>query len=237
VVCDLEHIDVRESARKEQRIDILLDVTGQQEASPRHRAEQHDRHAIDRRTVARRLARDVVALRPDRDEGDLVHPQAVAGGDGEAARCTRPRQPRVPRLVGGTGPTHAWLEHRPDAVAVQQQDQAGHMVLVRMGQHDRVDPPVPRGHPAVELLEEAIRVGPAVDKQPPATRALDEDGVALAHIEHGQAGYTRPPAGDDRTGQRDGDHQDGDGRLHARRDPRRRRWIRARGVHRAASAA
>jgi hypothetical protein len=42
------------------------------------------------------------------------------------------------------------------------------MILVRMRQHDSVDPPVPRRDPSIELDQEAIGIGAAVDQQPSA---------------------------------------------------------------------
>ena len=57
------------------------------------------------------------------------------------------------------------------------------MVLVRMAQHEEIDSAVPGRDPSVELDEEPIRIGPAIDEHPRPTIALDEDGVSLAHVE------------------------------------------------------
>ena len=54
------------------------------------------------------------------------------------------------------------------------------MVLVRVGQDDDVDPAVPRREAPIERDEQPVRVRSAVDEQPAAARALDEDRVALA---------------------------------------------------------
>ncbi len=57
------------------------------------------------------------------------------------------------------------------------------MVLVRVGQDQEVDPPIPGRQPGVERQQEPIRVRSAVDQQPPAPSALDQDRVALADVE------------------------------------------------------
>ena len=67
------------------------------------------------------------------------------------------------------------------------------MVLVRVAEHDGVDPPVPRRDPLVEVDEQAVRVRPAVDQQPTAARSFDEDGIALPDVEDRHA--SRSPAG------------------------------------------
>ena len=59
------------------------------------------------------------------------------------------------------------------------------MVLVRVGQDEDVDPAIPRRQPSVELDEEPIGIGAAVDQHPPAAAALDEDRIALADVEDG----------------------------------------------------
>ena len=58
------------------------------------------------------------------------------------------------------------------------------MVLVRVREHHDVDATIPGRQDGVELGEDAVRVGPAVDEHPRAVAALDEDCVALAHVEH-----------------------------------------------------
>ena len=52
-----------------------------------------------------------------------------------------------------------------------------------MGQDEDVDPAVPRRQPPIELDEEPVRIGSAVDEHPAASTALDEDRVALADVE------------------------------------------------------
>ena len=81
------------------------------------------------------------------------------------------------------------------------------MVLVRVRQDDRVDPPVPRRDPLVEDDEEPVRVGAAVDEEPAAARALDEDRVALPDIEHAHPRDAGRSADDHRAGHDDRDDE------------------------------
>ena len=89
------------------------------------------------------------------------------------------------------------LDDPPHPVALEQQRQTGDVVLVRVRQDDRVDPPVPRRDPPVERDEQPVGIGAAVDEQPPAARALDEDRVALPDIEDRDPGDAARPADDD----------------------------------------
>ena len=58
-----------------------------------------------------------------------------------------------------------------------------------MGQDEDVDPSIPGRKAFVERDEEAARIRPAIDDHPAAARALDEDGVALADVEDGEASH------------------------------------------------
>ena len=63
---------------------------------------------------------------------------------------------------------HPRLEHAADAVALEQERQAGDVVLVWMAQDDRVYPAVPRRDPPIEGHEQAIGSGPpSMRSRPP----------------------------------------------------------------------
>ncbi|MEI8333528.1 MAG: hypothetical protein WCH74_06710, partial [Chloroflexota bacterium] len=62
------------------------------------------------------------------------------------------------------------------------------MVVVRVREHDDVDPPVPRRDPRVERGDETLGIGPAVDEEAAAALADDEDRVPLADVEHHDVG-------------------------------------------------
>ena len=81
----------------------------------------------------------------------------------------------------------------PHAVALEEQRQAGDVVLVRVGQHDEVDAPVPGRQLRIEDDEQPIGIRSAVDEHPAAGVTLDEDGVALSDIEDGHPQATVRP--------------------------------------------
>ena len=83
---------------------------------------------------------------------------------------------------------HPRLEHAADPIALEQEREAGDVVLVRMAQDQRVDPAVPRRDPPIEGHEQAIGIGAAVDEEPAAPGTLDQDRVALPDIEHRDPG-------------------------------------------------
>jgi hypothetical protein len=60
------------------------------------------------------------------------------------------------------------------------------VILVRVGEDHQVDSTIPRRNVRIELDEQPIRVGPAVNQQTAPAVALDQDRVPLPDIEHGQ---------------------------------------------------
>ena len=105
-----------------------------------------------------------------------------------------------PRGVAGARSAHPGLEDAADAVALEQECQAGDVILVRVAQDDRVDPAVPRRDPAIEGHEQAIRIRSAVDEEPAAPGAFDEDRVALPDVEDRDPGAGAGCRGDHGTG-------------------------------------
>ena len=86
------------------------------------------------------------------------------------------------------GPAHPRFEHASDVVALEQQRETGHVILVRVGQDHGIDPAIPRWDPPIERDQQAVRVRSTINQQPPASRTLDEDGIALADVEDRDAG-------------------------------------------------
>ncbi|HVL53566.1 MAG TPA: hypothetical protein VM344_04845 [Vitreimonas sp.] len=190
VMGDLEQIELGQAARNERWIDLLLDVAGQQEPSSTDFAKEDDGHVVDARPAVGRFLGDGAAVRPQDGEPDLVDGQSIAG-EQVASRDSRCGETRKPGAIAGARPAHSRLQHPPDAVALQQQGEAGDMILVWVAQDQCVESAVPRRQPLVKRQEQAIGVRAAVDQDPPAPRALDEDGVALPDVEHDD----RRPAG------------------------------------------
>jgi hypothetical protein len=164
VVGDLEEVDVRKPASNQRGIDAFLDVAGEQEPTSRDFAEQHDRDVVDARPRVGRLTRNAAAVRPQHDHRRVVDGQSIARREQRARGAVRGEATR-PRGVAGPRAAHPGLEHLRDAVALEEQREAGHMILVGMGQHERIDPPVPRRQPFVERDDQAIGIRATVDEQ------------------------------------------------------------------------
>jgi hypothetical protein len=64
VVGDLQEVDLRQALRQELRIDVLLDVAGQEEASVADRPEEDDRDVVDASAGIGRRRRYLPADRP-----------------------------------------------------------------------------------------------------------------------------------------------------------------------------
>ncbi len=167
----------------EERVDVVLDVAGQQESPSGDLAEEHDRDVVDPAARIGRLARDAAGIRPQDAEPDVVEGDPGARGEDPVRRRARLAEDPVERGVARAGPAHPGLVDPPDAVALEEERQARDMILVGVGQDEDVDPAVPRRQAPVQLDEEPVRIRPAVDEHPPAAPALDEDRVSLADVE------------------------------------------------------
>jgi hypothetical protein len=82
------------------------------------------------------------------------------------------------------------------------------VILVRVAQDEDIDPAVPGRNPGVELEDQAIGIGSAVDQHSPAPIAIDQDRVALADIENGDVDPTVRPRRDS-----DGSHEERQGKA------------------------
>ena len=169
VVRDLEQVDRGEPSLEQLRIDALLDVAGEQEPMAGDLAQQDDRDVVDRRPAVRRSLRNPVRVRPEHPEVDRIELQPIAGREA-AVRRPALSEHLVPGSIAGSGPDHARLVHPADAVALEQQREPGDVVLVRMRQHQDVDPAVPRRQALVERDQQPAGIGPAIDDHPAAAR-------------------------------------------------------------------
>ncbi len=165
---DLEQIDPWQPVGQQRRVDVFLDVAGQEEPALADDAEQHDRHVVDAAAGIGRFLRHLATHRPEHAHRDLVDRQSITGGDRHPGRRSGSVKLIEPGRVTWSGPPHPGLEDTVDAIALQEQCQPCDVILVWMGQHDGVESPVPRWDPSIELDQEPIRVGPTVDQQPPA---------------------------------------------------------------------
>ena len=204
---------MRQVVLQERRIDALLDVAHEQDATLPDLAEQHDRHVVDAGAAIGWRGGHLAADRPEDAEADLVDVEVVTGREPEPDRRTRSRQVAQPRRVAGPRAAHARLEDPADLVALEQQGETGDVILVRVAEDDGVDPSVPRRDPGVEGDEQAARIRTTVDEQAAAARALDEDRVALADVEDGDPRDPGRSGDHDRAGHRQAEEQRSDARA------------------------
>jgi len=165
MVGDLEEIHAGQATRDQERVDLLLDVAHQEHSPPLEPAEQHDRDVVDALPRVRRFTRHRTRIRPEDLERDIVEAEPVARLEAAGPHAMG-GQSRFPRPVARTGPLHARLDHPADPVPAQQQRESAHVVLVRMGQHDQVDPSIPGCEVVVEEADQPIGVRAPVDEHP-----------------------------------------------------------------------
>ena len=183
VVRNLEQVDAGHPSSKELRIDALLDVTHEQEPLRSDLPEEHDRDVVDRCPAVGRPLGYPVGVRPEDAQPDRVERQPIARRQ-PSARGPAVRECLAPGLVSRPRPHHARLVDAPDAVPLEHQGQPGDVVLVRVAEHEDVDPAVPWRQAFVQRDQEPRRIRSAIDHEPATPPALDQDPVALADIEH-----------------------------------------------------
>ena len=101
-------------------------------------------------------------------------PTSARGGIGEEAL--------IRRILDG----NAAMQHGSDVEAIEDVNQPGDVILVRVRQDEQVDATREEGEVGAQPPEGELRVRPTVDQHRGAARSLDEDRVALADVEHGQ---------------------------------------------------
>jgi hypothetical protein len=212
VMGDLEEVHARDAAGEHDRVDVLLDVAGQQESATADLAVEHDRHVVDAGPRVGWLTGHGAPIGPEDSQADRVNRQAVTRRQTEADRCARPAEALEPGRIARARAAHARLEDPRDPIAIQQQSQAGHVVLMGMTEDDGIDPSIPGRDVTIEHDEQAIGIRTAIDEQTATVRALHQDRIALADIEHGDPHHARGPDGDDGAGDRQRGHEGERGR-------------------------
>ena len=213
MVRHLQRIDPRKAPRDESRVDLLLDVAGEQESLASDVAEEDDRDVVDPSSVIGRLLGHRARVRPEDPEADVIDGQPVAGGEGPAGDAPGCKG-ALERGVSGTRSDHSGLEQTLHPVPVEHGGQTGRVVLVRVGQDDDVDAPIPRRQALVERDEKASGVRTAVDEETTTTLPLQKDRIALPDVENGQARDTVGPVGHGNRERRNGrDQTPGDNPL------------------------
>ena len=206
---DFEQVEpatIRDTGGQQLRIDGFLDVACEQQAACAEVHIQDGRDVVDARTGVGRLERDLPSDRPADVDRGAVQLEVIAGSQ-PASLEREAIESLVEGGVAGARAARADLGHRADAVALQEQRQAGDMILVRVGEHHEIESSVPRRQSFIEDDEESIGIGAAVDQHAAAGVPLDQDGIALSDVEdrHPQAsirpGRTRQGGAADEDGQ------------------------------------
>jgi hypothetical protein len=182
---DLEDLDRWQAALNEHRIDLFLDVSGEEEALAPERPEQDDRHVVDGRAAIGGLGGHRAAIGPQDPEPNAVQREVVARRQTAGLRAEQ-SELRLPCAVAWSRSDHAWLQHRAHPIPREEQRQSADVILVWVGEDDEVEAAIPWRNVRIELNEQPIRVRPTVYEHPPATVALDHDRVALPDVEGDQ---------------------------------------------------
>lgn len=139
MVPSLQHVHRSEQPASEQdSLDRRLGVTSQQCRETTQLQPQHDRTVID---VVLRKRRIGVGLGGIENGGDGVRAEI----EPLAGACQHDRDSGARRIghqavVGRVLERDSGVEHGTHAVAVEDVDQARHVILVRMADHEQVDP-------------------------------------------------------------------------------------------------
>ncbi len=165
---------------------VVLEVTGEQKALVAQADREHDRCPVDGTPVAEHAVGDGLPRWPQYVDADAAQRQAVPLEQAHAAdavpRCRRPQLTHA-----GTLAVHVRLGDAADGVARHQPGQAAGVVLVRMCQDHQVDTSIPHGDALVEPAHQQVRIGATIDEHAAAVGDLQQDGVALADVEHAHA--------------------------------------------------
>jgi hypothetical protein len=205
MVPDLQDVDRRNHPTAQQELlDRRLRIAGE------HRAEgpvaQYRNHrsvvdvAIGQRQAGIGVGREEHLQRRRRVEGDDL---AGAGRDQYAERPGIGQQAVVGRILV----LAIRLDHDAHPEAGQDLHQPGDMVLVRVGDDHQFHSAAGERQRFAEPSQGQIRIRPAVDDGDGTRWRLDQEGVSLADVEHGQVQATVRSGGN-----RDRD-QDGRGRA------------------------
>jgi hypothetical protein len=79
---------------------------------------------------------------------------------------------------------HAGLGDAVDTVARHEARQAAGVVFVGVRQYDQVEVPIPQRDALVKASHQEVRIGAAVDQDAVASGGLQQDGIALADVQH-----------------------------------------------------
>lgn len=146
-----------------------------------HAAEGHAEHEAD--VLAAALGGR------ERHELDRADTETVACGE-RAAGHAGSRGPLPPQTAERHVLQAARLDGEAHVVAVEDREESRAVILVRVRQHDEIDPALPRQQAAAEKRQQPSRIRAAVDEHDRAAE-LQQERVALSDIEGADAGDRR----------------------------------------------
>lgn len=181
MVRDLEQVDGRQVSAKEDGVHPLLDVAREQQSMSSDVAQQDDREVVDLGPAIGRPGRDRSRIRPQDAKSELVDGQPITGRERGSTDVTDDQACPQGRIVRAQA-DQPGLEHAPDRIAIDQGDEPGDMVGVRVRHDHDVDPPIPGREALVQGDQEPARIRPTVDQETSSPATLNQDRVALAHV-------------------------------------------------------
>ena len=163
VMSDLEHVDRPQNAATDERcLHRRLGVAGQQRRESGMAQYEHDRAVVD---VALRQRGRCIGLRGEQDleRGRRIQRQHLAGsGEPDLDGCGgRVGQQSV---EGGILEADAGMQDGTDPMPVQDLDEPGDMILVRMAQDQQIDPACEERRVRTEAAQCQLRVRTPVDE-------------------------------------------------------------------------
>ena len=183
VVPDLEQVDRPERPTRDQRrLDRCLGVAAEERAEGAVADLEHHRSVVDV-AVGEGSARIGVGGVEDAQDGRRVEGDVGARAgqhDGDAGGGRIGQKPPVRRIVE----CDAGVNDGAHSKTIENLDQAGDVVLVRVAQDEQVDPASVEGQVRADAPQGELGVWATVDEHGGAVRRLDQDGVALANREH-----------------------------------------------------
>lgn len=137
-MADLQQVDDRQATTDQHAFDRCLGVAGQQRREPAVPERHHHRAVVDVALRQRRRGIGVGRVE-DLDRHGRVEQEPLAG----------PRERRVDEVLRGIGDEpvvrrilerDSGVQHGADPEAIEDVHQSGDVILVRMAQHEQVDP-------------------------------------------------------------------------------------------------
>ena len=186
VVTDLQHVDrPQQPALGEHRLDGSLGIAAEQRAEAAA-AQQHDDRRVVDIAVGKRPGHIVGARIEEGQDGRGVEANALPGARRHEPSVGLGARQLLEPGIGRVRIVASGVQDQPHLVALQRRQQAGHMVLVRVGEDHHVDAPMPPGKSLAQPPKEEIRIGSAVDQRGGAGRRGHQDRVALPDVEDHQ---------------------------------------------------